>query len=307
MESSESDGMRVYGKQAGRSKFWWPELSLVIGACLWGVVWYPMRWFQAQGLSGLMLTLILYASALVVSLPVTSNTFREWRGQTHVLLPLALLAGWTNIAFVLAVLQGNVVRVMLLFYLSPAWSLLLARVFLGESISRRALWTLSLSLLGALILLWPHTAQSAPFSQADVLGLTAGLAFSASNILTRALTHISLAAKASTVWAGVTALSLVLVYAQHLPLPPVSWRVLGAAVLLGAVGILAMTYLIQYGVSALPAQRSSVLMLIELLAGALSQHALTQETLAPAAWVGGGLIALAAYGAARGPDGAGPL
>ena len=290
--------MRVYGKRASGSKFRWPELSLVVGACLWGVVWYPMRWLQSRGLMGLVLTLTLYVSALLVSLPATWRAFREWPGRVHVLLPLALLAGWTNIAFVLAILHGNIVRIMLLFYLSPAWTLILARIFLGELIHARALWTLVLSLCGATILLWPSAPGAVSFSGSDLLGLSAGMAFSASNIMTRALSGVSLAAKSTCVWMGVSVLSLSLILSQQLPWPALGAPIWIAAVALGGLGILTMTWLIQFGVTRLPAQRSSVLMLTELLAGALSQQWLTNETLSEISWIGGGLIAVAAWLAA---------
>ena len=48
-----------------------PVTSLLIGASMWGVIWYPMRLLETQGLSGIWLTLILFAVALVVSLPRT--------------------------------------------------------------------------------------------------------------------------------------------------------------------------------------------------------------------------------------------
>ena len=40
------------------------------------------------------------------------------------LVLLALVGGWGNTAYVTALVQGDVVRVMLLFYLLPAWSVL---------------------------------------------------------------------------------------------------------------------------------------------------------------------------------------
>jgi uncharacterized membrane protein len=44
------------------------------------------------------------------------------------LAALGLAAGWTNLAYVLAMLQGEVVRVLLLFFLSPLWTVVFARI-----------------------------------------------------------------------------------------------------------------------------------------------------------------------------------
>jgi len=60
------------------------------------------------------------------------------------LVLLGLAAGFTNVGFNWAVTQGDVVRVVLLFYLMPLWSVLLAWAFLGERPSLAALPTLSL-------------------------------------------------------------------------------------------------------------------------------------------------------------------
>jgi len=43
----------------------YPVVAMLIGACLWGVIWYPMRLLEGGGLGGIWLTLTLYGAALV--------------------------------------------------------------------------------------------------------------------------------------------------------------------------------------------------------------------------------------------------
>ncbi len=50
---------------------------------------------------------------------------------------------------------GDVVRVVLLFYLMPLWSVLLARLLLDERLTRLALLRLVLAVAGAGAVLWP--------------------------------------------------------------------------------------------------------------------------------------------------------
>ncbi|MHB8562506.1 MAG: DMT family transporter [Acidiferrobacteraceae bacterium] len=275
-------------------------MSLIFGAVLWGVVWYPMRLLEGRGLAGIWLTLVLYGSALVVSLPFLLRDVHFAR-PSYPLALLALFAGWTNVAFVLAVLTGNVVRVMLLFYLSPAWTVVLARLFLNERVSHRAAWTIFTSVIGSIALLWRPVAGMAAFrmDRSDWLALSAGIAFSASNVMTKRLVTVSLNAKSASVWIGVVVVAGVLAVILRVPPPAVAAQTLFAGAALGAGGILSMTYLIQFGVTHLPAQRSSVIMLTELIAGALSQRLLTNERMAPWAWAGGALIAASAYIASR--------
>ena len=113
-----------------------------------------MRLLETQGLSGIWLTLVLFAVALVVSLPRTHTALAELvRSPGHAAL-LMLAAGWTNIAFVEAVLNGNILRVLLLFYLSPLWAVILGWLILRERPSRMAVVSLFIAMGGAFFMLW---------------------------------------------------------------------------------------------------------------------------------------------------------
>ena len=98
-----------------------PVFSLLFTATLWGLVWYPLRLLEHQGLAGPWSALISYGTILAVFLWVL---IRDRQPLLQHFLPLAcmsLAAGWCNVAFIMAVLDGHVVRVLLLFYLSPFW------------------------------------------------------------------------------------------------------------------------------------------------------------------------------------------
>ena len=71
------------------------------------------------------------------------------------------------------------------------------------------------------------------------------------------------------------------------------------AVLLGVSGFLVMTVAVQYGVARMPVHRSAVILLFELVVGAVSSLLLTEETVSPREWLGGGMIVAASYLAAR--------
>lgn len=278
----------------------YPVLSLLVGASLWGVIWYPMRLLEAGGLQGLWLTLILYATALIVSLPRTARTLPEFARRPGLMVLLMLAAGWTNIAFVEAVLEGNILRVLLLFYLSPLWATLLGWLWLHERISRVALASLALAMSGALLMLWnPVLGWPWPQGRAEWMGLSAGLAFALSTVITRKVEEVSVETKAVAVWAGVVVMALVLIPLFSLPVPQANAAVFTGAIALGVFGILFMTFLVQYGVTHLPVHRSAVIVLIELVAAAISQQWLTDELVTTREWMGGGLIVVGAYLAAR--------
>jgi len=278
----------------------YPALAMMAGATMWGVIWYPMRLLEAGGLMGIWLTLIMYGAAWVVSLPYTARSVSEFFRQPGWLAALMLSSAWTNIAFVEAVLEGNILRVLLLFYLSPLWATLMGWLFLRERINRIGFASLAIAMIGALSMLWnPVLGAPWPQGKADWMALTSGFAFAVSIVVTRKLHDVSIEAKVLSVWAGVSILAIGMLVFYSIPFPQVAPSVYGGAIVLGVLGILVMTALVQYGVTHMPVHRSAVLALIELVAGAISQQWLTDEVVTVREWLGGCLIVLGAYLSAR--------
>ncbi|HHH47536.1 MAG TPA: DMT family transporter, partial [Gammaproteobacteria bacterium] len=136
--------------------------------------------------------------------------------------------------------------------------------------------------------------------RADWLALSAGLAFSLSNVLLRRLQHLSESLRVFVSVAGVVLVAGVWLLLAGLDFPAVGLGVWGAAALLGGVGVVLAGLTVVYGVSRMPVHRSAIIMLFELVAGAVSSQWLTDEVVTPMEWLGGALIVLGAYFAARG-------
>jgi drug/metabolite transporter (DMT)-like permease len=277
--------------------------ALLISATLWGVIWYPLRLIEGQGLDGLSTSLVMYLAAAIVGLPWLKGLGRAWAESRRQLLLLILFSAWANIAFILAVLEGHVVRVLLLFYLSPLWAVLLGRLFLCERIGVTGALTLVLAMIGAGFMLWqPETGSLWPASAADWYALTAGMGFAAMNVTVRGAQAIPPGCKANVTWWGVVVLAGAWLWLGGKGMPLVASEVYLQAALLGIIGIVIMTVTVQYGVTHLPVQRSAVILLFELVAGAVSAQLLADEPVLIREWLGGGLIVLAGYLAARRPD-----
>ncbi|MDT8404566.1 DMT family transporter [Sulfuriflexus sp.] len=277
--------------------------ALLVSATLWGVIWYPLRLLEGQGLDGLTTSLVMYVAAAIVGLPWLKGMGQAWRDYPRQVLLLILFSAWANIAFILAVLEGHVVRVLLLFYLSPLWAVILGRLFLCERIGVSGAVTLVLAMLGAGFMLWqPEAGTLWPASPADWYAVTAGMAFAAMNVTVRGAQAIPAGCKASLTWWGAILLAGGWIWLGGEGLPAVGGEVYLQAVLLGLAGIVIMTVAVQYGVTHLSVQRSAVILLFELVAGAISAFLLAEEPVLSREWLGGGLIVLAGYMAARRPE-----
>lgn len=277
-----------------------PVLALLSAALFWGLLWFPMRWLAAHGMPGLWATTLLFASAVAAGLPVLWHRRSQLSLRPGLLIALLLSSGWCNTAFILAVLDGQVVRVMLLFYLSPVWAVLLARGLLGERMPAAAGITLALALGGALIILWdPSLGIPWPQDRADWLAISAGMAFALSNVFIRKADEISVALKTVASWAGVPLLAGLLLVLGVGEEAVWSAANVSAAVALGVLGIGAVGTCLVYGVTNMPVHRSAVILLFEVLVGAASAQWLAGEALGPRELGGGLLILIAAALAGR--------
>jgi len=224
---------------------------------------------------------------------------QAWRGwmQQPALWWLFIASGLTNFGFNWAVTLGDVVRVVLLFYTMPAWSVLFAWWLLGERPSRQGLLRLLLALAGvALVLKTPDMDWPWPSSLLDYLALLGGASFALNNVMLRKLAHVPESARMSAMFGGGMLITAAAASAGGpLGLVPVpidaSWwpYALGLAVCL-----LASNLSLQFGAARLPASTTALVMLSEIVFATLSSVALGASELTDRKLLGGALIVLAA-------------
>ncbi len=280
---------------------WVAPAALLTGAWVWGLIWYPYRALEALGVSAALATCLTYGLALVLGLAAFPGALRQIRAHPWMLLAIALAAGWTNFAYVLGTLRGEVMRVLLLFYLAPFWTLLFARILLNERASPQGYLVLALSLAGAAVMLWhPETGAPAPRALAEWLGLSAGMMFALSNVLIRKAQTLSIEIKALSVSGGVTLITLIFESygGGFAALSSVSAETGLLLALVGGV-IFAVNLAVQHGLTFTPANQAIVIFMSELVVAAAAAYFLAGESLSPREWVGGAMIAAAALFSGR--------
>lgn len=273
-------------------------LALLINACVWGLSWIPFRALARQDIHPLWSTAIIYAASTAVMIYLCRQDFRFLR--SHRLLPLlAIAAGLTNACFNTAVATGDVVRVILLFYLMPVWAVLLARVLLGEALTLRSGVKIALGIVGAGIVLGANPAQLArSFTVPDALAVAGGFLFALNNVLLRKLQDLpgrlgTLAMVSGGCLMGLVTATVWTFWNGH-PWPPLTQADPWPTLLLWSALFMAANACLQYGASRLPAAVTSVLMLSEVLFGSVSAWALGEATIGWRDAAGGFLILVAA-------------
>ena len=276
---------------AGGGGHAWAVVALLFNAFTWGVSWWPFRQLADAGLHPLWLTGFIYTAAAVGLLIARPAALPELL-RTPALWALVLASGATNACFNWAVSIGDVVRVVLLFYLMPLWTVVLSRWLLGERISMRGAGRVALSLAGAMVVLWPVGGAVAavvvlpdalPRWLPDALGLLGGLAFALNNVMLRREARRSPSARALAMFAGgavvATGLAALLTQASLAPSPPpLSWG-WSLAALAMALWFLVSNLALQYGAARLPANTTSVVMISEVFFASASALAMGAGTL----------------------------
>ena len=275
-----------------------PIASVLTGALVWGLMWYPYRMLQDAGVSGTSATLSTYLLAILCGAFMLPRLWRELRlhdngGAGWWALGLMVSAGWSNLGYVLAILHGEVMRVVLLFYLAPLWTILFAYWLLGERLNHYGYLIIALSLGGAFIMLWnPQLGLPLLNNHAEWTGLSAGMAFALANVVSRRTSRLSVESKSYSVLIGTAMLTAPLVWWQGgmqdqlRMIDGQFWLVL---VLLGVV-LFAASVVVQYSLAHLPANRAIILFLFELVVAAVASYLLAGEAMELRDWFGALLI-----------------
>lgn len=280
----------------------YPVLVLLCASVAWGLTWLPLKYFGALGIRGVNVTLVAHGTVGALALPWLVRTLPAWRPDLRSMLLLSTFGGLANLAFASAIVVGDVVRVMVLFYLLPAWSVLGAWLLLGERVDGAR----KLAVLGALggaflILGGPRVFAERP-GPSDALAVLSGLALSLNNIFFRKLSRVPVSSKVAGMFAGclLWAIPLTLLGVQPLPsgVPAGVWLELVA---FGLIWLLIATIGTQWGVAHLEAGRSAVLIIMELVAAVASAALINGTRLEALEWLGGLLIVAAAFVEARRP------
>jgi drug/metabolite transporter (DMT)-like permease len=271
-------------------------LSLLVNAFTWGISWWPFRQLQGLGVHPLWATALIYVGALICLCVARPTAWRSFR-QSEALWWLALAAGLTNIGFNWAVTVGDVVRVVLLFYLMPTWVVILAWPLLGEKPNAASLGRLVLALAGVgIILNGSDSAWPWPSGFADWLGLVAGFCFALTNILLRKLKDTPAASNMLVMFGGGALIAAMAALAgtglgmvNPLPMPPhwLLWvSTMSLMFLAGNLGL-------QYGAARLSASATSIIMLSEVVFAGGSAVVLGVSEVSVNLLVGGALVVLA--------------
>lgn len=151
--------------------------GIVLGGALWGLYWLPVRYLGAAGLEGAWAGAAIYLAAVALLIPVmiwrARALLRNWRD----LALCGLLTGAAFSFYSTSLLMTDVVRAILLFYLTPVWGTFLGVAFLNERLTSARVLALILAFGGLIAVVGPTGAMGRAPVLGDYLALASGIAW----------------------------------------------------------------------------------------------------------------------------------
>jgi drug/metabolite transporter (DMT)-like permease len=276
------------------------RLALLYVAIFWGMSWLAFRHLYDWGMSGM---------GVGIAISIAATFFAFLLARTHLrtelasiskpaLILMSVSAAFSNLGFTWGMVHGEVMRVMLLFYLMPVWTGLMATLIFRERTNWAGWLGIALGLLGAMVMLYdPTKGLPLPSNAAEWSGLGAGFASALLNVQVRHVSKMRSEVQAFVYGFGAIVVGGVWLQFEsgpHLPRSDAWLPALAVIVLTGA--LLMLSYrLYQFGLKHLTSHQAVVIFPFELVVGAVSSALIAHEMMSARAWVGGFLIALASF------------
>ena len=265
-------------------------LVLIISAIGWGITWLPIKLINEMGLDSMHLILIAFLSGAIVSLPWLFRQHALWKSSLGFMLMIGIAGGFANSAFQTAIVHGDVIRVMILFYMLPVWSVIGGRIFLQEKIDILRLSAVILCLAGAAIILDVWNTSWKGISWIDLLAIGSGLGLAATNILFRFTQTIPLMSKISVTFIGCAVIIGIFLGTSENSAALPDNKAIPLAMLYGAIWIMLITIGTQWAVTKMEAGRSSIILVMELVVAVVSAAIISNAQLGINEMIGGAMV-----------------
>lgn len=259
-------------------------LAIAVSSLLWGLYWLPLRLLDEAGVAGGWPALVVNLAAVTVLIPIAVVYRQQLLHGGWSLALTGLVIGTALALYGVSVVITDVVRAILLFYLSPAWSTILGVVWLNEKLGPRRIGALIFGFLGLMVILEADVGIPLPDRLGDWMALLAGMLWSYGSlrIFQSDSTHgtfgISFAFVLGASIAGL-AVCLLLPVSSIGAIPAWSavvdgfWIIAATAVVL----MLPILFLTTWGSRKLTPARVGILLMGEIVAGVASAAMLTDD------------------------------
>ena len=150
------------------------KLACLYAGAVWGLFWIPLRALEEAGINGLWITVVYFLIPTICLIPVVLLRWHHVKKGGISLQLTTMLSGGALLLYSTSIVYTDVVRAILLFYLTPIWATILARIFLGDLITPSRVIAMVLAILGMLTIFGLGARFPIPQNIGDWLGIGSG-------------------------------------------------------------------------------------------------------------------------------------
>ncbi|MDA1072430.1 MAG: DMT family transporter [Proteobacteria bacterium] len=271
---------------------------VALASGFWGLYWLPQRAFEEAGLTGGWGTIAQYVVPLFVLAPIALWRWRAGKDTGLGFPLLGLLLGGGIVCYANSFLLTEVVRALLLFYLTPLWATLLELFVLRRPPGWSRAASLTLALAGVWVVFGTSGEFPWPRNAGDWLALTGGAMVAAGAARAQAVQPRGVFGLLFAFFFYGTFVALAtaaLLSGQLGPMPAMAaWAdMLPWLLLLSLVFLIPTNGLLIWSPAKLGAGLFGILILAEIIFGTISAALWADEVFGWRQATGGGLIVLA--------------
>ncbi len=260
----------------------WAKLASLYAGLAYGLYWIPLRALEDAGLPEVLPALMFNLVPMILVLPLIA-----WRWRNFIHAPFSFhvtgaLLGLSIVTYTNAFLYTDVVHVLILFYLTPIWGFLLARIVLGELITPIRRVSILLGIGGMLTIFGIDTGIPLPGNIGDWLALAGGIFWAVASLrmLMGDQSPIDYALWFFQ-WNGIAAIAVALFFfgQSEVALPEIDsfTGVLPWLIPLALVLIIPAGFAVIYGPTQLNPGIAGILFMVEIGVGTITASILTDE------------------------------
>lgn len=259
-----------------------PSLGILIAAIMWGVFWIPVREVESSGIGAVWTSVLIFSASAIAFFPMVVIRWKIMVRGARSIVMAGFLSGLAFALYTIALNLTDVVRVILLFYMTPLWSTLLGIFILKEKLTINRVTGLILAFSGLMVVLGAGYQIPVPSGLGDWLALLSGLIWSfasvklfqggAEMLLEKVFLFVFFALLCSILFA-------LLPLGHEISIPdPNLLRDVWVWVFVIAILMFPMTFLTIWPTTLLSPGRVGMLLMADVVAGVISAAILTDET-----------------------------
>ena len=161
------------------------KLACLYAGGVWGLFWIPLRALEEAGINGLWVTFVYFLVPTIFLIPVGIWRLKYLKLGGFNLQLTGMLSGGALMLYATSIVYTDVVRAMLLFYLTPVWGTILGRLFLNENITSLRIFSMITAVIGMLTIFGLGVKFPIPQNFGDWMGVASGLLWAIASLRIR--------------------------------------------------------------------------------------------------------------------------